>query len=96
MKKMLIFFFSAIMLISSVAFVHAAAADEAVVIAQQDDLTPLYTTVPDSSTLKDHSGDMTLEEGVLYYTDMTALALIAGYLILFKAKWGSQRRRKSS
>ena len=95
MKIMLIFFFSAIMLISSVAFVHAAAADEAVVIAQQDDLTPLYTTVPDS-TLKDHSGDMTLEEGVLYYTDMTALALIAGYLILFKAKWGSQRRRKSS
>lgn len=66
--------------------VSAASPDEAVWISRQDDLTPLYTTAPDSS-LKDHSANlMSADEGILFYTQTTALALIAGYLILFKVK----------
>ena len=73
-----------IMLFSSVP-VYAATPDEAVLISQQDDLTPLYTTAPDSS-LRDYSAYMTEEQSIFFYTQTTALALVAGYLILFKVK----------
>ena len=51
-----------IMLFSSVP-VYAATPDEAVLISQQDDLTPLYTTAPDSS-LRDYSAYMTEEQSI--------------------------------
>ena len=85
MKKLIVSIVIAASLICSAVSVYAASPDEAVMISQQDNLTPLYTTAPDSS-LKDHSGIMSRGQGILFYTQTTALALIAGYLILFKVK----------
>ena len=72
-------------LLFSTVTAFSASPDEAVMIAQQDDLTPLYTTAPDSS-LRDYANYMTVDRGILFYTQTTALALVAGYLILFKVK----------
>ena len=85
MKKILIICIAALTLVFSSVPVFAATPDEAVMIAQQDDLMPLHTTAPDSS-LRDYSNYMTVDQGILFYTQTTALALIAGYLILFKVK----------
>ena len=85
MKKILIICIAALPLVFSSVPVFAATPDEAVMIAQQDDLMPLYTTAPDSS-LRDYSNYMTVDQGILFYAQTTALALIAGYLILFKVK----------
>lgn len=85
MKKILTGILMAGLLLTSTAAVSAASSDEAVIISEQDNLTPLYTTAPDSS-LRDHSGDMSRDQGILFYTQTTVLALIAGYLILFKIK----------
>ena len=85
MKKLIVSIIIAVSLVCSVATASAASPDEAVIISQQDELTPLYTTAPDSS-LKDNSNRMSRDEGILFYTQTTALALIAGYLILFKVK----------
>lgn len=85
MKKILIGCFISLTLLFSTVTAFAASPDEAVLIAQQDDLTPLYTTAPDSS-LRDYANYMTVDRGILFYTQTTALALVAGYLILFKVK----------
>ena len=85
MKKILIGCFISLTLLFSTVTAFAASPDEAVMIAQQDDLTPLYTTAPDSS-LRDYANYMTVDRGILFYTQTTALALVAGYLILFKVK----------
>lgn len=85
-KKLIAALFSAVMLLC---FIPSAAAEEAPgsgdVISQGQDFVPLYTTAPDS-TMKNHSNDMTMEQGVFFYTQTTFLALIAGYLIIFKIK----------
>ena len=52
MKKLIISVLIAVSLICFSGSVSAASPDEAVMISQQDGLTPLYTTAPDSS-LKD-------------------------------------------
>ena len=57
MKKLIISVLIAVSLICFSGSVSAASPDEAVMISQQDGLTPLYTTAPDSS-LKDHSNRM--------------------------------------
>ena len=85
MKKLLIVCFAFLTVLFSSVPVFAASPDEAVMISQQEDLTPLYTTAPDSS-LRDYSNNMTVEQGIMFYTQTTALALVAGYLILFKVK----------
>lgn len=85
MKKFIASLLIAVCLACGAGTAFAASPDEAVMISQQDGLTPLYTTAPDSS-LKDHSNHMSRQEGILFYTQTTALALIAGYLILFKVK----------
>ncbi len=86
MKKLIAALFSAVILLC---FIPTAGAEEApgsdAVISQNEDYVPLYTTAPDSS-LKNHSNDMTREQGVFFYTQTTFLALIAGYLIIFKIK----------
>lgn len=85
-KKMIAVLFSAVLLLC---FIPSVGAEEVpgsdAVISQNEDYVPLYTTAPDS-TLKDHSNDMTREQGIFFYTQTTFLALIAGYLILFKVK----------
>ena len=60
MKKLIISVLIAVSLICFSGSVSAASPDEAVMISQQDGLTPLYTTAPDSS-LKDHSNRMSRE-----------------------------------
>lgn len=85
MKKIIIVCFAVLTLLLSSVSAFAASPDEAVMIARQDDLTPLYTTAPDSS-LRDYSNYMTVDQGILFYTQTTALSLVAGYLILFKVK----------
>ena len=68
------------------ATVSASSIDEAVISSQDDKYTPLYTVSPDSS-LKDYdSPDFSSKDYALFYTQTTFLALIAGYLILFKVK----------
>lgn len=68
------------------ATVSASSVDEAVISSQDDKYTPLYTVSPDSS-LKDYdSPDFSSKDYALFYTQTTFLALIAGYLILFKVK----------
>jgi hypothetical protein len=63
----------------------ASSPDEAAIVSSDWELTPLYTRAPDSS-LRDHSNDMSMQDGILFYTQTTVLALVAGYLILFKVK----------
>ena len=66
--------------------VSASSIDEAVISSQDDKYTPLYTVSPDSS-LKDYdSPNFSSKDYALFYTQTTLLALIAGYLILFKVK----------
>lgn len=65
-----------LLLTSATVTVSASSVDEAVISSQDDKYVPLYTVSPDSS-LKDYA---------LFYTQTTFLALIAGYLILFKVK----------
>ena len=85
MKKLIIAILSAVILLCSASVVSAETAASDAVISQDSDFVPLYTTAPDSS-LKDHSGSMSTDEGILFYTQTTLLALIAGYLIVFKIR----------
>lgn len=74
-------------IIPSCVSAYAETSDEAVISSQNDSFVPLYTTSPDSS-LKNHSSVSFIsnEDYPLFYAQTTALALIAGYLILFKVK----------
>lgn len=65
---------------------NAATGDEAVISAQDDKYVPLYTKSPDSSLKNHESTDFSSKDYALFYTQTTFLALIAGYLILFKVK----------
>ena len=66
--------------------VSSATSDQAVISNQCEDVVPLYTTAPDSS-LKDYShNEHSSKYYRLFYTQTTFLALLAGYLILFKVK----------
>lgn len=66
--------------------VSASSIDEAIISSQDDKYVPLYTVSPDS-LLKDYdSPDFSSKDYALFYTQTTFLALIAGYLILFKVK----------
>ena len=82
MKKLIISVLIAVSLICFSGSVSAASPDEAVMISQQDGLTPLSGDV----CIHDCANRMSREQGILFYTQTTALALIAGYLILFKVK----------
>lgn len=88
MKKVLsvVLLCLALMLSSTAVTVSASSIDEAVISSQDDKYVPLYTVSPDSS-LKDYdSPDFSSKDYALFYTQTTFLALIAGYLILFKVK----------
>ena len=66
--------------------VSASSIDEAVISSQDDKYVPLYTVSPDSSLNDYNSPDFSSKNSALFYTQTTLLALIAGYLILFKVK----------
>lgn len=61
--------------------------DESVLTAQDDRFQP-YTVAPDNGEAMDISSeeDNTSKSYELFYTQTTFLALLAGYLILFKVK----------
>lgn len=84
-KKIIAFVLIAVSLFCFAPSVGAETAVSDSVISEDGDFVPLYTVAPDS-TLKDHSNDMTYEQGILFYTQTTLLALIAGYLIIFKIR----------
>ena len=66
--------------------VSASSIDEAVISSQDDKYVPLYTVSPDGS-LKDYNSPVfSSKDSALFYTQTTLLALIAGYLIMFKVK----------
>ena len=88
MKKVLsvVLLCLALMLSSTAVTVSASSIDEAVISSQDDKYTPLYT-VSHESSLKDYdSPNFSSKDYALFYTQTTFLALIAGYLILFKVK----------
>ena len=66
--------------------VSASSIDEAVISSQDDKYVPLHTISPDSSLKDYNSPDFSSKDSALFYTQTTLLALIAGYLILFKVK----------
>lgn len=88
MKKALsvIFICLAMLFSCTAAMVSAASIDEAVISSQDDKYVPLYTVSPDSSIKDYNSSDFSSKNSALFYTQTTLLALIAGYLILFKVK----------
>ena len=88
MKKALsVIFICLTLLLTSVAVtVSASSIDEAVISSQDDKYAPLYTVSPDSSLKDYNSPDFSSKNSALFYTQTTLLALIAGYLILFKIK----------
>ncbi len=86
LKRIIITILSVLMLLTFIPNVSAAGqADSDSVITQDGDFVPMFTTSPDSS-LKDRSNYMTAEQSVFFYTQTTFLALLAGYLIVFKVR----------
>lgn len=91
MKKSILFIMmlsTVIMSLLSVSCItgNASTIDEAIISQQDDNYVALYTKSHDSS-LKEHDiFNFSKEEYQLFYTQTTLLALIAGYLILFKIK----------
>lgn len=66
--------------------VFAATSDEAIITSQDGEYEPLYTLPSDSSHKIDSTADTSRRDYALFYTQTTFLALLAGYLILFKVK----------
>lgn len=88
-KRLLLVIISVILCIISVADVCAVSSpDQSVLTAADDKFEPLYTTSPDDGiTSSDFlSTDNTSKNYTLFYTQTTFLALLAGYLIIFKVK----------
>lgn len=75
-----------LLLTSATVTVSASSVDEAVISSQDDKYVPLYTVSPDSSLKNSNSPDFSSKDYALFYTQTTFLALVAGYLILFKVK----------
>lgn len=88
MKKALsvIFICLTFMLSCTALTASASSVDEAVISSQDDKYVPLYTVSPDSSRKDYDSPDFSSKDYALFYTQTTFLALITGYLILFKVK----------
>lgn len=96
-KKMLIIIFSVLLICFSISIANAkteSTNDESVISAQQDSLTPLYTKAADSSTKNYPTDKHSVRDYQLFYTQTTFLALIAGYLIIFKVKGVNLKKEK--
>ena len=66
--------------------VSAATKDEAIITSQDGEYEPLYTLPPQSAQNSDINTETSRRDYALFYTQTTFLALLAGYLILFKIK----------
>lgn len=65
---------------------EASTADEAVISEQDENYVPLYTVKPDASENFEQSSYVSIRDYRIFYAQTTFLALLAGYLILFKVK----------
>ncbi len=88
MKKAIAIFCISISLLLCVTISPAFAAtkDEAIISGQEEDYEPLYTLPPESAQSSDINAETSRRDYALFYTQTTFLALLAGYLILFKIK----------
>lgn len=89
LKRLLLVIISGIICIFSVADVCAVSSpDQSVLTAAEDKYEPLYTTAPNHNALSTEfsDDDSTSKNYTLFYTQTTFLALLAGYLIIFKVK----------
>lgn len=77
-----------LMSFSSVFCVSVSAAsspDEAVISGNYDSIKPIPTEKPEDKPVK-HGKGLSSGDYALFYTQTTFLALLAGYLIIFKVK----------
>lgn len=88
MHKILILIMIAVVCLSSSAFQASAVStpDEYIISIADDKYTPLYTTSPDATDKSLDNFKASARDNALTATQTTFLALIAGYLILFKSK----------
>ena len=88
MKRLItVLFISLLMTVFSVSAVSAEELGKQEIISQHEEFVPQFTTNPDSSLKNNsHLFDLDSKGYALFYTQTTALALVAGYLILFKIK----------
>ncbi|MCH5297026.1 MAG: hypothetical protein J1E85_05080 [Ruminococcus sp.] len=88
-KRLLLVVILLLVCIFSVPNVYAESSpDQSILTAADDKYVPLYTTAPNSDSRLDVNSnpDETSKDYTLFYTQTTFLALLAGYLIIFKVK----------
>lgn len=89
LKRLFVVILSVVICIFSVSTVCAASSpDQSILTAEDDKFEPLYTVSPENSALSsDFSDSETFSKNyTLFYTQTTFLALLAGYLIIYKIK----------
>lgn len=95
--KFIITLLMAVLLTLSSAFcvsVSAASSpDEAVISGNYDGIEPIPTEKPEDKPVKHGKSFSSSGDYALFYTQTTLLALLAGYLIIFKAK-GTKTKEK--
>lgn len=70
----------------------ASSPDEAVISGNYDGIEPIPTEKPEDKPVK-HGKGFSSEDYALFYTQTTFLALLAGYLIIFKVKGTKTKER---
>lgn len=99
MKKTKLFitlFIALMMSFSSIFCIGVSAAsspDEAVISQNDDSIKPIPTEKPVDKPVKHGKGFSSSSDYALFYTQTTFLALLAGYLIIFKVK-GTRTKEK--
>lgn len=71
----------------------ASSPDEAVISGNYDGIEPIPTEKPEDKPVKHGKGFSSSGDYALFYTQTTFLALLAGYLIIFKVK-GTKTKEK--
>lgn len=87
LKRLFVVILSVVICIFSVSTVCAASSpDQSILTAEDDKFEPLYTVSPENSALSSDFSDTFSKNYTLFYTQTTFLALLAGYLIIYKIK----------
>lgn len=95
-KFLITLLMTVLMSFSSVFCVSVSAAsspDEAVISENYDSIKPIPTEKPADKPVKHGKGFSSSGDYALFYTQTTFLALLAGYLIIFKVK-GTKTKEK--
>lgn len=95
--KFIITLLTAVLMSFSSAFCQSVSAasspDEAVISNNYDGIEPIPTEKPEDKPVIKHGKGFSSEDYALFYTQTTFLALLAGYLIIFKVK-GTKTKEK--